>query len=149
MWSSVSVLWKSATVINVIKFHRLCYVKLDSNCTFHKLRPLLYLCAWRLWFGTWGVRTQRVKILGLPLAGVDLVWRRYPKALRSHWGSSLLRTRAPLAALAQISQEQRRVRRAMEQEAATALAAKQEEVAQLGEGILHHFEQILHQDSLM
>jgi hypothetical protein len=37
----------------------------------------------------------------------------------------------------------------MEQEAATALAAKQEEVAQLGEGILHHFEQILHQDSLM
>jgi protein prenyltransferase alpha subunit repeat containing protein 1 len=60
-----------------------------------------------------------------------------------------LRTRAPLAALAQISQEQRRVRRAMEQEAATALAAKQEEVAQLGEGILHHFEQILHQDSLI
>uniref|UniRef100_A0A0E0C669 Uncharacterized protein n=1 Tax=Oryza meridionalis TaxID=40149 RepID=A0A0E0C669_9ORYZ len=37
----------------------------------------------------------------------------------------------------------------MEQEAATALAAKQEEVAQLGEGILHHFEQILHQDSLI
>jgi hypothetical protein len=37
----------------------------------------------------------------------------------------------------------------MEQEAVTALVADQEEVAQLGEGILHHFEEILHQDPLM
>uniref|UniRef100_A0A0D9V478 Uncharacterized protein n=1 Tax=Leersia perrieri TaxID=77586 RepID=A0A0D9V478_9ORYZ len=37
----------------------------------------------------------------------------------------------------------------MEQESVTALATEQEEAVQLGEGILHHFEQILHQDPLI
>uniref|UniRef100_J3L2Z3 Uncharacterized protein n=1 Tax=Oryza brachyantha TaxID=4533 RepID=J3L2Z3_ORYBR len=37
----------------------------------------------------------------------------------------------------------------MEQEAVAALVAEQKEMVQLREGILHHFEQILHQDPLI